>query len=113
MSNLENARVIRYLRPTSGDHSNMGGVTFVFYMDYINRTVDVRYSVCSLDDNFDKALGLEVALASDSEEFDLDDFRARADEFGGFTNYYVRYLGVKPSLTKRDRILLKFIDQVF
>ena len=113
MNELKNVRVIRYVRPYSiNGHSNLGGVTFVFDMDYDKRTVEVRYSVCSRTDNFEKQLGISVASAADPDTFNLDDYRARADEFGGFTQYYLQYLPVKINPNKRDRILSRFLEEV-
>lgn len=101
-------RVIRYVRPTNkwGKRDNLGGVTLVFDMDYTDRKVAVRFSVCSKNENFDKKTGLAVAEKSEAEVFDLDAYRSRANHFGGFAPYYTQYLDVKPKLTKREKILV-------
>lgn len=113
MSKLENVEVIRYIRPTNTDHSNLGGMTVIFKLDYTARTVGISYSVCSLSDNFEKAKGLAVARSSNEvETFNLDDFASMANSTGSFTKYYLTHLRAKCSKTKRETIAMKFLASV-
>ena len=111
-----NVRVIRYIRPeetTSYNPSNMGGLTFVFDMDYVTRKVEARFSICSMEDNFNKDMGINAALDSECDEYDLDCFQKYADHVGGFTEAYVRTIDnsmVYAPLDKRKRTMLKTIN---
>lgn len=104
-------RVVRYFRTRNNNFevSNLGGASFVFDLDYVERKVKVRFSVCSLKDNFDKKLGVAVAENSTAEEFDLDAFRNKADMFGGFVRYYARYMETKPVSTRRENVMINFL----
>ena len=105
--------VCRYIRPIAKfngkiAYSNLGGVTLVYTMDYGKRTVDVRFSICRPNENFNKANGLAYAMAAASDQYDLDKFRALADSVGGFTNAYSNLLNCKyvsGSLTTRETTL--------
>ena len=115
---LDHVRVIRYLRNWAKHNpfeaSNLGGVTLVFDMDYITRTVAIRFSICSDKDNFDKALGLSTAVSTIAERIlDLDNFRKLADIKGGFLDAYYAIMQagiVDGTLSSREKVFLKKID---
>lgn len=68
----QNIRVIRYIRPgkkywtkywDTDIYSNMYGITLVFNLDFENKFVTVKWSVCN-GDNFSKKIGIETAERS-------------------------------------------------
>lgn len=72
MEGLASVDVIRYLRrPSSHWRSNLGGVTLAFRLDYTTRVVTVAYSICSEEDNFDKAIGTLCAMKRLDSNFDV------------------------------------------
>ena len=105
----------RYLRPEYPEYNNFGGITFIFTMDYDNNTVEVQFSICSLSDNFSKDIGFMNARLSDSDIYDLDEFRknANSDNSKGFVNTYLNSLYNKlvlsEKLSNRHRTLLKMV----
>jgi|SRR5690606_3858411 len=72
--------VVRYIRPQKyevdyGYHDNLYGITIVYLMDYSNNTVKASWSICN-GDNFDKAIGKEIARSSKSSIiFDIENIR--------------------------------------
>jgi hypothetical protein len=109
---IQPVQVIRYVRPRleNGTWSNLGGATFVFTMDYNNRTVRVQHALCSSKDNFNKALGLKTALASGFREFNLDSFQEFADKLGGFVLAYQMMLStfsVSGTLSSSEAVFVK------
>lgn len=114
---LSPVRVIRYVRPRLENYcfSNLGGVTFVFTLDYNLRTVEVQTAICSSKDNFNKADGLKYALESSPRKFNLDKFQAFADEEGGFVHAYIAVLkseAVSEAVLPSEKVLLrKMADQ--
>ena len=92
--------VCRYIRPvalfnTGIGYSNLGGITLVFIMDYGKRTVNVKFSICRADENFNKHDGQAWAMKQEGDTINLDKFQAMADQCGGFTNAYVNLLNCK------------------
>jgi len=87
---------IRYVRPRDeeGGISNLGGATFVFTLNYKNRTVEIQTALCSPKDNFDKKLGLQTALISTPRVINLDKFQQLANQWGGFVPAYIHTLSV-------------------
>jgi len=113
---LETVRVIRYLRPyESFNVHNLGGVTFVFDLDYVRRTVSVLFSVCAIDENFEKSTGLQVALdAGVVRVFNLDSFRVVADRFGGFVDAYLSFITngeMAVPLERREKFLFRYLEE--
>jgi len=106
-------KVCRYIRPVvlfkqGVGYSNLGGVTLVFTMDYGRRTVNVKFSICRDDENFNKKDGLSWAEKQVGETFNLDKFQSMADVMGGFTQAYLNLLNAKyvnESLTPRELTL--------
>jgi len=96
MNTLTEVKVIRFLRPfnvVTGYPENLGGVTFIFFLDYEKRTLAIRHAICSATDNFQKKLGINTALnAPFVREFDLDYFSGIADLHGGFIDAYLQIL---------------------
>jgi hypothetical protein len=87
--------VIRYVRKDSRDwkNSNLGGATFAFEVDFNTRKVKCAASVCSYKDNFDKSLGVQVALQrlldpAQSVEFQYE----YVDRFKGLVNACAVYV---------------------
>jgi hypothetical protein len=113
---VKHVRVIRYLRNLTQNYepSNLGGVTLVFDMDYEDRTVAVRFSICSEKENFNKALGLETAINSGVERIlPLDPFRKLADIKGGFLDAYYAMIEtdqVQGAISEREKLFLKKVD---
>jgi len=69
--------VVRYSRYTDwlNGVNSRGGVTYVFKLNYNNRTAKVGIAVCSLKDNFNKATGRKLAedrLKNDPMVFSFD-----------------------------------------
>jgi hypothetical protein len=124
MKDLKSVRVIRYLRKyqTYGTtfenhyhaHGNLGGATFIFDLDYVQRTVSVSFSICADDENFNKELGIKTAIECGVERtMDLDGFRKLADDTGGFVDAYwnvVQASQALGTLSKREKVLLKKVD---
>ena len=112
--------VCRYLRPvalfeTGYGYSNLGGTTFVFKMDYSKRTVDVKFSICRANENFNKKEGLRFAERQDGDTYNLDRFQALADDLGGFTNAYLSLLNSKyvaGTLTPRESTLFNTMSEL-
>jgi hypothetical protein len=112
MSYLAPVSVIRYVRPmfTDSKLANLGGVTFVFTMDYNIRTVSVQFAICSPKDNFDKKAGIAHARSTPVRVFNLDKFQAYADQTGGFVSAYLHIASsddVTGTLSVNERNLLK------
>jgi hypothetical protein len=124
MSDVKQVQVIRYLRPygtfgsTYENHyhapGNLGGVTFIFDLDYVQRTISISFSICAMDENFNKELGIKTALDCGVERtMDLDGFRKLADDTGGFVDAYwnvVQASQALGTLSKREKLLLKKVD---
>ena len=110
--------VIRYLRKLEHSHhtSNLGGITFVFTMDYEKRTVDVYFSVCNSKENFNKKDGIKIALAAGIErKLDVDKFRKLADIKGGFVDAYIAIVEIESvigSISKREKVLLRDTQEI-
>lgn len=112
MKESSKVRVIRYVRPRLENYcfSNLGGVTFVFTMDYNARTVAVQSAICSSKDNFNKADGLKYALSTSPRRFNLDKFQAFADDEGGFVQAYLAILkseSVSDAVLPSEKVLLR------
>jgi len=120
MTTLNKVQVVRYIRPVVFDTNtgksspnNLGGVTFVFTMDYIARTIAIQYAVCSDTENFDKDQGKEFALQSEVMVYDLGKFRELADQFGGFAKATItifRTSILTGEISRRARKLLQQVD---
>jgi hypothetical protein len=121
MSDLKSVQIIRYLRPQNkywcknpDSHSNLGGATFLFDLDYVQRTVSISFSICAIDENFNKELGVITATECGVERvMDLDGFRKLADDTGGFVDaywYVVLTSQATGTITKREKMLLKKVD---
>ena len=79
--------IIRYVRPLAifsdlGQglgidnviaNSNLGGITLIFNINYNKSELSVKYSICSVVDNFDKFQGLITADANDELKIPYDD----------------------------------------
>lgn len=110
---INNVTVIRYVRPLlgNGHYSNLGGITFLFELDYTRRTINIYFSVCSSKENFNKKEGIEIAKQAGIErQFNYDKFQQLATLKGGFVDAYISILEseqVMGVLTKRESILLK------
>ena len=110
--------VCRYIRPVAEfrdgvGYSNLGGTTFVFTMDYGKRTVNVKFSICRSDENFNKKEGLAWANKQRGETFNLDKFQMMADAVGGFTLAYLNLLSSKyvtGTLSTRELTLLNLLN---
>ena len=92
--------VCRYIRPvalfeTGIGYSNLGGTTLVFIMDYGKRTVNVKFSICRANENFNKREGLAWAMKQEGETINLDKFQDMSDKVGGFTDAYINLLNCK------------------
>jgi len=100
----------RYLRPTdkNGNDSNLGGVTFLFTVDYTLRLATVRFAICSANDNFDKKTGCDIAHQAVTRSFNLDKFQDYANRAGGFVNALVNVATVEEltGTATRDLLLL-------
>lgn len=120
---LKKAKVIRYLRPTVFQNgipviSNLGGVTFIFDLDYEQRTVSIKFSVCNEDENFDKKTGVEVAESFKTvRAFDLDKYRELANRHSGFVNAYLAFLdsgkNVMIEFEQREKHLIKYLEKEY
>ncbi len=122
---MTTTKVIRYVRPYADNEnctdvserflSNLGGATFVFDMDYDTREVVVRFSICSMEDNFSKELGLQQAYANPTaRKFNLDRFQKFADIEGGFVAAFLAMLEtdrVRGELTQSEKNLLRKMDE--
>lgn len=114
-SDLKSVRVIRYKRQMNeyGQPSNLGGITFIFDMDYNMRTVDVSFSICSVKDNFSKADGISVAQSYGVERvLMLDQFQKYANLSGveGFVYAYLNFLmsnTINDSNSARESLLVE------
>lgn len=112
--------VCRYIRPVAQfenaiAYSNLGGVTFVFTMDYGKRTVNAKFSICRKNENFNKKDGLRHAVETDGVTYNLDKFQAMANIAGGFTNAYISMLSSKfvaETLTPREKTLLEVLNDI-
>jgi hypothetical protein len=113
---VKHVRVIRYLRNLTKNYepSNLGGVTLMFDMDYEDRTVAIRFSICSEKENFNKELGLQTAIDSGVERIlPLDPFRKLADIKGGFLDAYYAMIEtdqVQGAISNREKLFLKKVD---
>ena len=111
-------KVCRYIRPVAEfkqglGYSNLGGVTLVFTMDYGQRTVNVKFSICRADENFNKKDGLAWAEKQVGETFNLDKFQTMADAYGGFSYAYHHLLNAKfvnEQLTPRESTLIALLE---
>lgn len=94
MENINQVQVVRYIRPRTHarlasnlsvtnkrnfdelvkvENDNMHGITLVFNMDYEDRSVVARWSICN-GDNFNKEVGVDRALHNPHEiEFSLNE----------------------------------------
>lgn len=54
--------IVRYIRPLNdaGQIDNLYGVTLLIALDYKNREIEFKYSICR-GDNFDKKMGIAIA----------------------------------------------------
>ena len=111
---MNKVEVIRYLRPIDANGvSNLGGVTVVFNLDYDKREIDVKFSICSSKENFNKHNGVKVAKESEAvRTLPLDSFRKLADKEGGFIDAYFKTLDVVKVLSTehlhpREQLLMK------
>lgn len=116
---LKKVRVIRHLRSEAYDFtadrmikSNLGGVTLLFDLDYMDRTVNILFSMAAKDENFDRDIAITVAENNGVvRSLDLDAFRILADEVGGFVPAYQSVLRTATVsglvLSKREKQLIK------
>ena len=127
---MNKVTVVRYLRPPvkqavkglvsvyTAERSNLGGVTFLFDLDYVNRQVVTYFSICNSKENFNKQLGIETARdAGVVRIMPLDGFRELADQEGGFVDAYFTLLNVhskmdRSSIDEREELLLKKADYI-
>ena len=111
--------VCRYVRPIAqfrdgAGYSNLGGVTLLFTMDYGRRTVNVKFSICRANENFNKKDGITEAAKQRGVEFNLDKFQLLADHCGGFTNAYLNMLNtsyVAGTLNVRETTLFHTLNR--
>jgi len=109
--------VCRYIRPvalfeTGVSYSNLGGITLVFIMDYGKRTVNIKFSICRANENFNKHDGQMWAMKQEGETINLDKFQTMADQVGGFTDAYINLLNcryVLGDLTPREITLYETV----
>jgi hypothetical protein len=100
-----------------GQASNLGGVTFIFDMDYMTRTVDISFSICSIKENFCKAIGISVAEEPGVERvLMLDQFQKYANIEGieGFVPAYLNFLmsnQMNDSNSNRETLLLEKLKE--
>lgn len=88
-------RHCRYVHKNGYDIESRGGVTFVFKLNYLNRTVDVSFAICSTKDNFCKADGIRYAEELGVERtMNLDEFQkyANQQQHTGFVSAYISLL---------------------
>jgi hypothetical protein len=116
---LKKVRVIRHTRNEVYDplldltiKSNLGGVTFVFDLDYDARTVAVSFAMAAADENFNKETAIKVAEENGPQRIlDLDKFRVLADKVGGFVPALATVLSTAEvngtPLNKREKVLVK------
>ena len=93
----QKATVIRHVRPTDdhGETKAKGGFTFVFDLDYTDRSLTVRLSSCSKNDNFNKKEGIKYAKAAEPiARLNLDSFQkvANQPDVSGFTTAIITYI---------------------
>jgi hypothetical protein len=103
-------RVIRYLRKVDdcGYDHNLGGVTFLFDMDYEARTVEIRHAICSPSDNFERTAGIRIAEESAFvRKFDLDLFVTSAARLNGFVSFYLDTLIKIKDIDPKEQFLLR------
>jgi len=104
----------RYLRPTdnNGNDSNLGGVTFLFTVDYTLRLVNVRFAICAANDNFNKETGLCVARQSVPRLLNLDKFQDYANRASGFVNAFINVATVEELTGTATRDLLVLLKKL-
>jgi len=120
-SNLTAARIVRHIRYLAKNHCDVeskGGVTFLFNLDYLRRTVDVLFAVCSTNDNFCKSDGIRYAAELGVERtLQLDEFQkdANKNEHAGFVSAYLniimanRCIGINSE--REDNLLRKLANK--
>lgn len=91
--------VTRFIRPGplwwDGDYAeNLWGITIVYKLNYITKTVDAKWAICA-GENFNKKLGAEIALLESTPVYHFA--LAEVDSCNGLTNALVssliKYLG--------------------
>lgn len=118
---IGSARIVRHVRYTdekTGEYSARGGITFLFGLNYLNRTVDVSFAICSSKDNFCKADGIRYAEELGVERtMNLDEFQKYANlpSHRGFVNAYINILLANKCIDlnseREDNLLQKALKQ--
>ena len=112
-------RHVRYLNKNEDDIDSRGGVTFLFKLNYLNRTVNVSFAVCSSNDNFCKSDGIRYANELGVERtMNLDEFQKYANQLQhrGFVSAYISLLRAGKCMNlnseREDKLLNKISKHI-